>query len=142
MNPTPRFLEFAAAFEKSFLDDDWSRVADLLTADAVYSVTGGPPLGGRWEGKDAVVGHFKQILDDFDRRFATRKTEILGAPTTTDEQIRFEWRGTYSTPGIPDLVISGIETVIFDGDLIRFLEDEMHEGCDVGMQAHMAEHFE
>ena len=140
MNPTPRFLEFATAFEKSFADDDWSRVAAFLTEDAVYAVTGGAPLGGRWEGRDAVVGQFKQILDDFDRRFEVRKTEIVGAPTIEDGRFRFEWRGTYSTAGKPDLVIGGIETAIFEGDLISFLEDSMHEGCDAGIQAHMAEH--
>ena len=61
MNPIQRFIEFAAAFEKTYVDDDWSRLESFLTEDAVYEVTGGPPLGGRFEGRDAVLAQRDKI---------------------------------------------------------------------------------
>ena len=140
-NPVPRFLSFAAAFEEAYADDDWSRLESFLTEDAVYEVTGGDPLGGRWEGRDAVLTQLREIVTRFDKRFDSRETEIVGAPEIRPGRVRFEWRATYTLAGAPDLVIGGVETAEFAGDRIRFLQDAGNEGDDLRMQAHLEEHL-
>jgi hypothetical protein len=44
MGPAKRFLEYAAAFEQTFVDDDWTQLEPYFTADAIYVVTGEAPL--------------------------------------------------------------------------------------------------
>lgn len=141
MNPIQRFIEFAAAFEKTFADDDWSRLEAFLTEDAVYEVTGGPPLGGRWEGRDAVLAQLKASLDALDRRFDERKTELLGAPVAEGETVIFDWRGTYTLEGRPDLVFGGTERIEFEGERVRFFTDLVREGDDARIQAYLAAHL-
>ena len=141
MNPIQRFIEFAAGFEKTFADDDWSRLEAFLTEDAVYEVTGGPPLGGRWEGRDAVLAQLKASVDALDRRFDERRTELLGAPIAEGETVTFDWRGTYTLEGKPDLVFGGTERIEFEGDRVRFFTDLVSEGDDARIQAYLAAHF-
>lgn len=141
MNLIQRFIEFAAAFEKTYADDDWTRLEAFLTEDVVYEVTGGPPLGGRWAGRDAVLRQLKESVDGLDRRFDARKTELLGAPFAEDDTVTFEWRGTYTLAGKPDLVFSGTERVEFEGDRIRFFTDRVSEGDDAQIRAYLSEHL-
>ena len=42
MDLIARFLEYAAAFEATYVDDDWSRLERFFAPDVVYAVTGGP----------------------------------------------------------------------------------------------------
>ena len=141
MNPLQRFIEFAAAFEKAYVDDDWTRLEPFLTDDAVYEVTGGAPLGGRWEGRDAVLTQLKASVDALDRRFDERKTELLGAPIAEGEAVTFEWRGTYTLAGKPDLVFGGTERVEFEGDRIRFFTDLVPEEDGARIRRYQAEHL-
>ncbi len=141
MNPVQRFIEFAAAFEKSFVDDDWSRLEDFLTEDAVYEVTGGPPLGGRWEGRNAVLAQLKASCDGLDRRFDERKTELLGAPVAEGDSVTFAWRGTYVLAGKPDLVFGGTERVEFERDRIRFFTDLIPEEDAQATYAYLETHL-
>jgi len=141
LNPIQRFIEFAAALERTFADDDWSRLEAFLTEDAVYEVTGGPPLGGRWESRDAVLAQLKASLDALDRRFDERKTELLGAPVAEGETVTFDWRGTYTLEGRPDLVFGGTERIEFEGERVRFFTDLVREGDDARIQAYLATHL-
>lgn len=150
MNPTPRFLAYAAAFEKSYGDDDWTRLGEFFTEGAVYAVTGGPPLGGRFEGREAVLAQFGRVTRDLDKRFDDRKVEIVGAPRVTEAEdgatIEFEWRATYAFAGAPDLTIGGTERAVFgageEGDRIVLLEDLMNEGDDLRAQEWMTRYFD
>jgi hypothetical protein len=76
-----------------------------------------------------------------DRPFEVRKTEIIGAPTVSEQGLEFEWRGTYSQPGCPDFVFGGLERATFEGDRSRLLEDEMKDGTDTKIQAWLAKYF-
>ena len=141
MNLTERFLAFAIAFEKTYVDDDWARLEPFFTEDAVYDVPGEPPLGGHWEGRAAVLVHLREVLVDFDKRFDSRITEIVGAPEVGDGEFAFEWRATYTLAGAPDLVIGGRERALFEDDRIRYLEDVPPPGEDRRIQAYLAEHL-
>ncbi len=136
-----RFLDYAAAFEKTFEDDEWSRLEDFFTEDAVYAVTGGPPLGGRFAGRAALLEQLRKSVDELDRRFDARSVEMLGAPRATAVSISFDWRGTYRLAGHPDLVFGGSERALFEGDRICLLEDTLEAGTDATIQAWMAEHW-
>lgn len=87
MGSLERFMKYAAAFEESVRDDDGSRIEPLFTEDAVYETFADAPFGGRLEGRDAVLAHFKASLDGFDRRFDERILELLEGPREQDGSV-------------------------------------------------------
>ncbi len=123
MDPMARFQEYAAAFEQVYKSDDWSLIEPYFTEDAVYEILGGQPFAGRHEGRDAVLAHLKRSVDGFDRRFETRELEILEGPEQEGSSVWLRWRGSYRSPGLPELVIDGEETAVFENGRIRRLED-------------------
>lgn len=141
MEPARRFLEYAIAFEAAVADDDWGRLAAYFASDAVYSVTGAAPLGGRWEGRRQVLEHLRESVDELDRRFDERRVEPIGAPKTGVASFEMRWRGTYKKTGCPDLVFEGVERATFEGDRIVLLEDEIEDGADRRIQDYLSRHF-
>lgn len=123
MSLIPRFAAYAATFEKSVTSDDWSLLEPLFTEDAVYEIPVGPPLGGRFEGRAAILTYFKQVLDRFDRRFASRELALIEGPRETADSVWIRGSGTYRAAGVPDFTLELEETVRFDGDRICRLED-------------------
>jgi hypothetical protein len=123
MDPVARFGQYAAAFEDFFESDDPATLEPFFSEDAVYDVTGGEPLAGRHEGREAVIAHLKASLDGFDRRFGSRELQLLDGPALRDGTVWLSWRASYKTPGLPELVIDGEEFVHFEGDRISLLED-------------------
>lgn len=123
MNLIQRFGEYAAAFERVYQSDDWSQLEPFFTETAVYEVLGGPPFGGRVEGRDALIAHLHRSVDAFDRRFPSRRLELLEGPTLRGERVWMRWRVSYSGPGLPELVLDGEESASFEGDRIARLED-------------------
>ena len=104
MNKIDRYLAYAAAFEVAFDSDDWSAVKPFFTDDAVYETFGGPPFAGRWEGRDAVLAYFKEVLDGFDRRFSTKRTvEAVEGPLERDGGVWVRLREIFPLTGAPDL---------------------------------------
>jgi hypothetical protein len=130
VEPAKRFAEYAAAFEETFADDDWGRLESYFAEDAIYAVTGGPPFGGRWEGRKQVLQQLRKSVNEMDRTFDERRLELLGTPTVGENSIKVRWRATYTKSGCPDVVVDGIERATFDGDRIRLLEDSIEDGVD------------
>lgn len=128
-----RYLEYADAFEKSFADDDWSHVEPYFTADAVYE--GDPPGNGR----AAVLAKFKNGVDTFDRRMDSR-TPTFQTPVVKGNTLTMKWKVTYTKKGVPDLVISGVETAEFNGDRIARLRDDFDPAAQKSMDDWMAKH--
>jgi len=133
MSIRDRYQAYADAFEESFEDDDWSRIAQYFTEDAVYE--GDPDASGR----DAVLVKLKTGVDNFDRRMDTR-TPDFHSPTVDGNTLRMKWTVTYTKAGRPDLVISGVETAIFEGDRIARLRDEFDPAAQKAMGEWMAKH--
>ena len=124
MSKIPLFAQYAAAFEKAYASDDWSLVEPWFTEDAVYEVADiPPPLGGKQDGRDAILAYFKHVLDTFDRRFATREVKLLEGLREEDDSVWFRGGVIYTAPGVPDLEFDLEETAWFEGDRIRRLED-------------------
>jgi len=123
MDLIQRFGDYAAAFERAYQSDDWSQLEPYFTEDAVYEVKGGPPFGGRVEGRSALIAHLHRSVDAFDRRFPSRRLELLDGPSLRGQRVWIRWRASYSGPGIPELVLDGEENASFEGDRIALLED-------------------
>lgn len=140
MGLTDRFLAYAAAFEESFADDDWSRIEPYFTEGAVYETKADPPFGGVQTGRVAVLAQLKQALDGFDRLFSTRTLELLEGPTGTNGEVWFRWAAVYTLADAPDLRIEGEERVTYDGDRISRLEDTIPADSVARATAYMGEH--
>ena len=135
-----RFVAYAAAFEKAYETDDWSEVGSFFAADAVYEVPLEPPLGGRFEGRDAILAYFKRVLDGFDRRFESREIELLEGPVERGDRVWLRGTARYRASGVPDLVLELEETATFAGDLIVRLEDSYDPDALPALEAYLAEH--
>lgn len=133
MGIVDRYLAYADAFEQSYEDDDWSRIEQYFTEDAVYD--GDPPA----EGRAAVLAKLKGGVDTFDRRMDSR-TPDFQQPTEDGDHVNMNWQVTYTKAGCPDLVISGREIAVFDGDRIARLTDEFDPSAEQAMGAWMAAH--
>ena len=133
MSILDRYRAYADAFEESYVDDDWSRVAPFFAEQAVYE---GDPDG---RGRDAVLAKLKNGVDSFDRRMDSR-TPDFQTPSVTGETLTMKWKVTYTKGGLPDLVISGVETAVFEGDQIALLRDTFDPEAQKALEQWMAEH--
>ncbi len=123
MSKAAHFAAYAEAFEKAFVSDDWSLVEPFFVEDAIYEIGLDPPMGGRFEGRAAILAYFKEILDRFDRRFESREVAPLEGPKEDGESVWIRGSATYRADGVPDFVLELEETAYFEGDRIRRLED-------------------
>lgn len=139
MGPTLRFLSYAEDFEKTFADDDWSRLERHFAADAVYVVRN-TPFVCRLEGRDAILRGLKKSLDGFDRRLPVRSTEVVEAPTESGDAVSVGWTATYSKPGSPALVTRGRTTARFRDRRIVELTDEYPDGVGETMERWIRDH--
>lgn len=122
MSIIDRFESFAADFEAAVQDDDWSRLEKYLAKDATYLNVGGPDP--KCEGREAILGYLKKDVSDYDRRFDRRTLVALTPPTTEGNRLSRRWRCTYTFAGTPDLVVEGQARYLFEGDLIKEIEEE------------------
>ena len=128
-----RYRAYAEAFEESYVDDDWSRVAPFFTEQAVYE--GDPDARGR----DAVLAKLKNGVDSFDRRMDSR-TPDFQTPSVDGDTLTMKWKVTYTKTDLPDLVISGVETAVFEGDRIALLRDSFDSEAQKALEEWMAKH--
>lgn len=130
-NPTC-FMQYAAAFEETFKDDDWSRLRPYFTEDAVYEVEAeGFPATLR--GPAAIFRGMKKSLDGFDRRFDTRTIAIVDPPVFEGDTMRVGWEVTYGARGKAPYVLPGRTTARFRDGKIASLTD--HYDASVGPAA-------
>ena len=142
MSKIARFAAYAAAFEKSFASDDWSLVEPFFGEDAVYDVALDPPMGGRFEGRAAILAYFKQVLDRFDRRFQSREIALLEGPKEEGGSVWIRGSATYRATGVPAFVLELEEIVTFEGDRICLLEDRYQPAMRQSISAHLKAHGE
>lgn len=133
MSILDRYLAYADAFEKSYVDDDWSRIEPYFTPAAIYE---GQPTA---RGREAVLAKLKSAVDGFDRRM-DRRIPDFATPTVKDNTVQMKWKVTYTKKGLPDLVISGVERAEFEGDRIAHLSGEFDPGAQKTMGEWMAKH--
>ena len=129
MQPMERFFAYAEAFEKTYDDDDWTRLERYFAPDAVYEVRN-TAFGCRIEGAPAILRGIKKSLDGFDRRLAKRTLDLVDGPTEQANSVSFGWTATYVAPGAPSFVLRGRSTARYRGDVIAELVDEYPDGMD------------
>ncbi len=134
MSIEDRYQAYAQAFEESYQDDDWSRIEEFFTEDAVYE--GGPEDA---HGRDAVLAKLKGGVDAFDRRMDSR-TPDFQTPEVDGDTLTMRWQVTYTKAGCPDLVISGVETAVFRGEQIVLLRDTFDPDAQKAMEQWMSQH--
>ena len=117
------FESFAAAFEAAVEDDDWSRLEKYLAADATYFNVGGPDP--KSEGREAIITYLKADISNTDRRFDSRTLIALSPPLAVADRLSRQWRCTYTLAGAPDLVVEGEARYLFEGNLIKEIEEEI-----------------
>ncbi|MDH3639410.1 MAG: nuclear transport factor 2 family protein [Gammaproteobacteria bacterium] len=118
-----RFESFAADFEAAVENDDWSRLEKYLTEDATYWNVGGPDP--KCEGRDAIIAFLKADVSNTDQRFDTRTLIALTPPTVDGNRLSRQWRCTYTLAGMPDLTVEGEARYLFEGGLIKEIEEEI-----------------
>ena len=129
---TSRLLDYMAAYERSYADDDWTRLEPFFHEDAVHEVSGGPPFGGRWQGRQAVIGTLRERAHGFERRFDERILAPRGSPVQMGDTVALPWRGIYRlgrTPASP-LVIEGTKVATFASGQIELLREQFRPGTD------------
>ena len=86
------------------------------------------------------MAQLKASRDSFDRRFESRELEIVEGPEDRDGAVWMRWRARYRVSDAPPLDMEGEETVTFDGDRIRRLEDRFPPDAPKAMLAWLSEH--
>jgi len=128
-----QFLAYAGDFERTYADDDWSRLYQYFADDAVYEVKA-TSFGCRLQGPQAIFAGIKKSLDGFDRKFEKRDIEVTSGPEISGDEMTMGWNVTYSKAGVPPFILRGRSSVRFAGDKIAYLADSY----DAAMEAEMA----
>jgi hypothetical protein len=121
MDILQQFMAYAADFELTYADDDWSRLRRHFADDAAYDV--GEAFGGKMVGPTAIFAGMKKSLDHFDRRFATRDIAVTSAPEVDGDELRVGWQVTYTKDGLPPFVLRGRSTVRYADGVVVCLAD-------------------
>lgn len=98
------------AFHEATNAQDFARLEAMFSPDVVYTSQG---VGGRIEGRDAVMAAFRAYFDEYPDQVAEDKRLDALSPT----QARSEWSltGTSTKTGIRR-ERHGAETITVDGD--------------------------
>lgn len=126
MRLTARFVDYVIDFERSFADDDWSRVEGYFSPDAVYEVRNSS-FDCRLEGPRSIVEGFKTSLNGFDRQLE-RSLRLQEGPHERGDRVTFVWVGRYVRAGAPPLVISARQSARFHGGSMVHLSDDYLPG--------------
>jgi len=113
------FKAYFDAFEETYADNNWDRIAPYFADDMVYNNAEGESLNG----KEAAIAYLNASVDSSDRQFDSRafdgEPEISGA----GEQVTMVFTVRYRIEGAPDLVLSGKEIATFTEGKIQQLDD-------------------
>ena len=129
------FMEYAAAFEQTYIDDDWKRLEEYFSKDAVYEVRGGA-IACKITGSSAIFAGMKKSLDGMDRRCTDRKIDVTSGPdvssTGAAEEISLEWVVTYVYGEAPEgeLVGRTVGTVA-DGVIVEMRDEDTDDDSDL-----------
>ncbi len=126
------FLDYVQAFEETYLDGEWSRLAAFFTPDAVHD-TG---LGAEVSSRDSITAYLQEAVEGFDRLFDSR-IPSFGEISQTGNKVSLPWHFTYRKEGAPDLDTSGTEVAEFSHHLISRLSSVFDEGVTARVQEWM-----
>lgn len=122
MENLTHFMQYAAAFEQTLADDDWSRLRQYFAPDAVYEVKSeGFPC--RLQGPDAIFKGIKKSLDGFDRKFEGRSVDVTKGPEIAGDTLAMDWVVTYRKAGKTPYPLRGHSEVRYrDGKIVALVD--------------------
>ena len=123
MSNLSRFMAYAAAFEQTYADDDWTRLEPFFADDAVYTVSG-LPLACELRGRDNILRGMKKSLDGFDRRMDLRQLAPTAPPSASGDTVTLHGLVRYRRGDSPAV------------ELRATLEAELHDGRITRMHDH------
>jgi SnoaL-like domain len=142
---TKVFTDYAAAFEQTYVDDDWSRLAPFFSDDATYEVRGGP-FACTISGRDAIFAGLKKSIDGLDRRCSDRRIELTEGPNAIDigsgQELSIRWRVSYQYGDAPKMVLPGRSVFTVADGVIVAMRDEYDEKEIEGVGAWMLKYGE
>jgi hypothetical protein len=119
-----QFMAYAAAFEQTFADNDWTRLERYFTEDAVYQVSGHARFACELHGRDNIFRGMRRSLDGFDRKMASREIVPTAPPSEDNDSLTFRGFVRYRrAPDAPPIEMHATIVVEFDGDRIRSMHD-------------------
>lgn len=133
MNATPdvfpRWQAWIAAFDAAVASDDWSSLADFLTEDVVYRVSGSP-FDCHLRGREAVIAGFARSVRGFDRRLQQRDWSPIGIRVYPSGYVTCRIRSAYRLDATQSIAFEATGHWGFRGDRI----DLMLDFYDVGQR--------
>ncbi len=126
------FMNCAAAFEETYVDDDWSRLKPFFTENATYEVRGGP-LTCAIEGREAILIGLKKSVDGLDRRCDERVLEVKGGPhmraVPAGQQVSLDWVASYRRGDSPVIGLPGRSVFTVADGYITAMRDEYDDAA-------------
>ena len=138
MNIIERFVAYAADFEKTLADDDWSRLPQYFAEDAVYRVES-DIFGCELKGHDDIFAGMKKSLDGFDRNFPAREIAMTEGPEVEGDEMRLAWTVTYHKEGLPDFALRGKSRARIRDGKIALLVDSYDDSVNAEVADWMRE---
>ncbi len=129
MTTLEAFLAYAAEFEKTYVDDDWTRLEPYFGDATVYRVES-EVFGCELLGPSAIFAGIKKSLDGLDRNFPVREIAILEGPDVEGDELRATWTVTYRKEDWSPLVLRGRSFARIRDDKIELLVDSYDERMD------------
>lgn len=119
MSNLPQFGAYAAAFEKTLLDDDWSRLEQYFANDSIYL----PGDGTQSDGRDAAIQALKDSVSRLERKCDTR--ELVGEPQIKEsgDTVTLKYSMRYGRTDGSSFVLNGVETIDYANGKIARMED-------------------
>ena len=121
------FATYAAAFEKSLNDNNWTRLEQYFTEDASYK----PGDGTEGVGKAGVIQSLQDSVNALERKCDSR--ELIGQPGISEagDTITLSYKIKYAKKGVGDFLLIGIETIEYSEGLIQKMEDLFEDSAEV-----------
>ncbi|MDZ7782080.1 MAG: nuclear transport factor 2 family protein [Halioglobus sp.] len=138
-------MDYTAAFERTFEDDDWTRLTPFFAEDAVYEVRGGP-YACRLKGRSAIFAGMKKSVDGLDRRCDDRQIELIDGPqveeTPAGKVVSLDWRVCYQYGKAPRASFAGrTVATVADGRIVDLRDEYTDEDLE-GFQRWMRDYGE
>lgn len=122
MENLARFMQYAAAFEQTLVDDDWSRLRQYFADDALYEVKA-DAFGCSLRGTDAIFTGIRKSLNGMDRKFDGRSVDVTDGPHAEGDDLRMAWTLTYRKQGKTPYVLRGRTEVRYRDGKIAYMAD-------------------
>lgn len=129
------FEAYAADFEKTMIDNNWSRLEPYFSVDSKYV----PGDGRRGFGPEGIVATLKEGVEALDHRFIERELVELDVSEKSGAVI-VSFRVVYRAVGLPDLELWGEEHAKVRGEKIVKMEDHIAPEALAAMETWFDKH--